>query len=98
MVIYDETEIFVIKSDFYDGFIFAIKIFIIEVDIPSSARTRLSQDPCNCPQPWLRVNNCPEQSRKLALESARRSEPDNHKSTTSLPHPTTMRHCWLLPR
>ena len=36
-VIYDETEIFVIKSDFCDGFGFVIKIFVIEVDISSSA-------------------------------------------------------------
>ena len=36
-VIYDETEIFVIKVIFYDGFGFVIKIFVIEVDIPSSA-------------------------------------------------------------
>jgi len=41
MVIYDETEIFVIKSDFYDGFEFVIKIFIKEVDIPSSDGSKL---------------------------------------------------------
>ena len=35
-MIYDETEIFVIKSDFYDSFGFIIKIFVIEVDISSS--------------------------------------------------------------
>jgi len=35
-VIYDETKIFVIKRIFYDGFRIVIKIFIIEVDIPSS--------------------------------------------------------------
>ena len=35
-VIYDETKIFVIKSDFYNGFGFVIKTFVIEVDIPSS--------------------------------------------------------------
>ena len=35
-VIYDETKIFVRKSDFYDGFGFIIKIFIIEVDISIS--------------------------------------------------------------
>jgi len=35
-VIYDETKFFVIKSDFYDGFGFVIKIVVIEVDIPSS--------------------------------------------------------------
>jgi hypothetical protein len=31
-MIYDKTKNFVIKSNFYDGFIFIIKIFIIEVD------------------------------------------------------------------
>jgi hypothetical protein len=35
-MIYDKTKIFVIKSDFYDGFGFVIKIFVIEVDISSS--------------------------------------------------------------
>ena len=35
-MIFDETEIFVIKSNFYDGFGFGIKIFVIEVDIFSS--------------------------------------------------------------
>ena len=39
-VIYDETKIFIIKSDFYDGFGFVIKIFVIEVDIPSSVMTK----------------------------------------------------------
>jgi hypothetical protein len=34
-MIYDETEMFVIKSDFYNGFKFVVKIFIIEVDISS---------------------------------------------------------------
>ena len=40
-VIYDGTKIFVIKSDFYDGFEFVIKIFIKEVDIPSSDGSKL---------------------------------------------------------
>ena len=35
-LIYDETEIFVIKTLFYDGFGFVINIFVIEVDISSS--------------------------------------------------------------
>jgi hypothetical protein len=35
-MIYDETKIFVIKSDFYDGFRFVIIIFVIEVDNSSS--------------------------------------------------------------
>ena len=35
-MIYDETKIFVIKNDFYDDFGFAIKIFIIEMNIFSS--------------------------------------------------------------
>jgi len=42
MVIYDETEILAIKSDFYDSFGFIIKIFIIEVDIPSSVNKSYS--------------------------------------------------------
>ena len=37
LMIYDETKIFIIKSDFYDGFGFVIKSFVIEVDISSSA-------------------------------------------------------------
>ena len=36
LMIYDETKIFIIKSDFYDGFGFVIKSFVIEVDISSS--------------------------------------------------------------
>ena len=35
-MIYDETEIFIIKNDFYDGFGSIISIFVIEVDISSS--------------------------------------------------------------
>ena len=44
-VIYDETENFVIKGNFYDGFGFVNKVFVIEVDIPSSDRcfTNLAQ-------------------------------------------------------
>ena len=41
-MIYDKTKNFVIKSDFYDGFGFVIKIFIIEVDIPSSDRNMIN--------------------------------------------------------
>jgi len=40
-MIYDETKIFFIKSNFYDGFGFVIKIFIIEMDISSSGPTTL---------------------------------------------------------
>ena len=35
-MIYDETKIFIIKTIFYDDFVFVIKIFVVEVDISSS--------------------------------------------------------------
>ena len=56
-VIYDETEIFVIKNDFCDGFGFVIKIFVIEVDIPSSVCWLSSA--CSCLLACGVVKNCP---------------------------------------
>jgi hypothetical protein len=35
-MIYNETKIFAIKSNFYDGFKFVIKIFVVEMNISSS--------------------------------------------------------------